>query len=411
MSNSTQSTIAYPDLSPESFMLHEVASAESSYSVGKSKIYSFFSGAGFLDLGFEFDGRYQIQFVNEYCLPFIQSYRFSRVNLGLPEPSYGYSTMDISWMLQPEKFKRIRSMVEKDKEGRSPIGFIGGPPCPDFSVGGKNRGKEGENGKLSGVYTDLICKLEPDFFLFENVKGLYRTKKHRAFFDEMKTKLQNAGYELTERLINALWYGAPQDRERILLLGFKKGSPRLQNDVAAMVSHFPWQEQEREDSQNLKDLPWPERDSFTVKGERLPPKGIPLELTVQHWFDKNNVGKHLNAEHFFQPRAGLAKFKVIDEGDDKKKSYKRLHRWRYSPTAAYGNNEVHLHPYQARRLSVAEALAIQSLPANFLIPPTITLSNMFKTIGNGVPFLVSQGLAKTLGNFMSLPESIERVAS
>jgi site-specific DNA-cytosine methylase len=50
-------------------------------------------------------------------------------------------------------------------------------------------------------------------------------------------------------------------------------------------------------------------------------------------------------------------FKVIDEGDDLKKSYKRLHRWRYSPTAAYGNNEVHLHPYKARRISAAEALA------------------------------------------------------
>ncbi len=42
--------------------------------------------------------------------------------------------------------------------------------------------------------------------------------------------------------------------------------------------------------------------------------------------------------------------------------YKRLHRWRYSPTACYGNNEVHLHPYKPRRISVAEALAIQSLP-------------------------------------------------
>jgi DNA (cytosine-5)-methyltransferase 1 len=96
------------------------------------------------------------------------------------------------------------------------------------------------------------------------------------------------------------------------------------------------------------------------------------------------------------PRAGLARFLSVDEGDDSKKSYKRLHRWRYSPTAAYGNNEVHLHPYEPRRINVAEALAIQSLPADFELPPTMTLSNMFKTVGNGVPYLAALGLANSI---------------
>jgi DNA (cytosine-5)-methyltransferase 1 len=207
------SDVCYPDLDAESFQIREPVPNSANYSVKQAKLYSFFSGAGFLDLGFEMDGRYQVQFVNEYCLPFVQTYRFSRVNMGISEPTYGYSTMDISWMLQPEKYKKICNLVAQDKEGGSPIGFIGGPPCPDFSVGGENRGKSGENGKLSGTYVELICRLQPDFFLFENVKGLYRTKKHRAFFEEMKKKLQASGYVLTERLVNALWFGAPQDRE------------------------------------------------------------------------------------------------------------------------------------------------------------------------------------------------------
>ncbi len=82
--------------------------------------------------------------------------------------------------------------------------------------------------------------------------------------------------------------------------------------------------------------------------------------------------------------------------DDSKKSYKRLHRWRYSPTAAYGNNEVHLHPYKARRLSISEALAIQSLPKKYELPQDITLSNAFKTVGNGVPYLAAKALAQTI---------------
>lgn len=99
-------------------------------------------------------------------------------------------------------------------------GIIGGPPCPDFSVAGKNKGKEGENGKLSGTYVRLICETRPDFFLFENVKGLYRTAKHREFFEHLKSQLIEADYLLTEQLINSIEFGAPQDRDRIILIGF-----------------------------------------------------------------------------------------------------------------------------------------------------------------------------------------------
>ena len=91
---------------------------------------------------------------------------------------------------------------------------------------------------------------------------------------------------------------------------------------------------------------------------------------------------------------------VIDEGDDSRKSYKRLHRWRYSPTVCYGNNEVHLHPWLARRLSVAEALALQSLPKEFVLPETMSLSSKFKTIGNGVPFVLAKSMAERLKKYL-----------
>ena len=90
----------------------------------------------------------------------------------------------------------------------------------------------------------------------------------------------------------------------------------------------------------------------------------------------------------------------IEEGDVSKKSYKRLHRWRYSPTVAYGNNEVHLHPYRVRRISAAEALSLQTLPKEFELPPHMTLTNKFKTIGNGVPYLLSYGIAATIKDYL-----------
>ena len=112
-----------------------------------------------------------------------------------------------------------------------------------------------------------------------------------------------------------------------------------------------------------------------------------------NWFEKNDVENHPDANRYFKPKAGLRKMLEIPEGDTNKKSYKRIHRWRYSPTVAYGNNEVHLHPYKARRLSVAEAMSLQSLPKEFSLPPEMTLTDCFKTIGNGVPFLMAKGVA------------------
>jgi DNA (cytosine-5)-methyltransferase 1 len=62
----------------------------------------------------------------------------------------------------------------------------------------------------------------------------------------------------------------------------------------------------------------------------------------------------------------------------------------------YGNNEVHLHPYKARRLTVAEALAIQSMPKEYEFPDNMSLTNMFKAIGNGVPYLTAKSLARNI---------------
>lgn len=100
------------------------------------------------------------------------------------------------------------------------------------------------------------------------------------------------------------------------------------------------------------DFDWPSTNKFGGKPVKTT---APEHLMIEHWFEKNRVTEHPNASHCFTPRAGLIRFQTLDEGDDSRKSYKRLHRFRYLPTACYGNNEVHFHPYKARRISMAEA--------------------------------------------------------
>jgi len=358
----------------------------------KPAIFSFFSGSGFLDLGFENSG-YEVVFVNEFHPPFMDAYKHSRAVMNKPIPRFGYAEKSI----EEVDHKQLKDAIKALKKEKRLIGFIGGPPCPDFSVAGKNKGRDVENGKLSQSYIDIIVEMKPDFFLFENVKGLYRTLKHREFFEHLKEQLMNVGYTLHERLINSIEYGAPQDRERIILLGFQSKK---------LAKSFNWSGRLYPD-RNAFSYSWPTTNEFSEDSILAMPESLPKELTVDYWFKKNNVSEHVNAKHVFTARAGLVRFKAVAEGDDSKKSYKRLHRWRYSPTAAYGNNEVHLHPYKPRRITVAEALAIQSLPKEFELPPYMTLSNMFKTVGNGVPYLAAFGIAKSILEHLGIKDEFD----
>ena len=71
-------------------------------------------------------------------------------------------------------------------------------------------------------------------------------------------------------------------------------------------------------------------------------------------------------------------------------------RVRFSPAAAYGNNEVHLHPTEPRRLTVREAMQIQTVPENYALPANMTLTSKFKTIGNAVPVRLAEAMAGSL---------------
>ena len=351
------------------------------------QIFSFFAGAGFLDLGFE-DSGYEVVFVNEVHKPFVDAYQYSRAKRNAKQPRYGFFVGSIEELLTKRRIAMLKGQMAESRSSGALVGFIGGPPCPDFSIAGKNRGHIGENGKLSEIYIDLIIKTKPDFFLFENVKGLYRTKQHRVFFDTLKRKLERRGYVLQEKLINSLEYGAPQDRQRIILIGMLNPKNR------DFLKPSDWSRQAPYSKEEVDTYEWPDID-MPQRTRRQPPD-IAVELTVQHWFDKNDVSNHPNQKHAFTPRGGQERIAFVDEGDVSRKSYKRLHRWRYSPTTAYGNNEVHIHPYFPRRLSAAEALAIQSLPRDFELPDTMTLSEMFKAVGNGVPYLAARGIGKML---------------
>lgn len=352
-----------------------------------SSVVATFSGLGFLDLGLE-DAGLKIDIANEISPQFMDGYLHSRES----QQRDGDLT-PIRSSLEDSLFEsEMRNWRRREKAQFR--GLVGGPPCPDFSIAGKQRGYKGDQGRLSAVYIDLAIEQKVDWLLFENVKGLWRTRKHRDFYDGLKRKLIGANYLVSDRLSNALEFGVPQDRDRIFLVAFHKRILTAGQRKTLVAGAFPWELGIRHDLSSIRECPWPTTNSFGAKPVR--PSQCPKDLMVETWFKRNGMDRHPNREHYFQPRAGLIKFQSIAEGDDSRKSSKRLHRYRYSPTAAYGNNEVHLHPYFARRLSAAEALAVQSMPTWFSLPETMPLSHMFKGIGNGVPYEMAYGVGRSI---------------
>jgi DNA (cytosine-5)-methyltransferase 1 len=108
--------------------------------------------------------------------------------------------------------------------GKHPIDCVfGGPPCQGFSLIGKRALEDPRNG-LVLEFVRLVAELDAHTFVFENVKGL-TVGRHKEFLEELVTEFERMGYKvhLPWQVLDAAHYGVPQHRERLILMGVKKG--------------------------------------------------------------------------------------------------------------------------------------------------------------------------------------------
>lgn len=110
-------------------------------------------------------------------------------------------------------------------------GIIGGPPCQAYSTIGRarNASKKGSDTRiyLYEYYTDFLAYYKPDFFVFENVKGLQSFKDINGDFLLPKIKrafsnsIGESSYKVDYKIIDASTLGVPQKRERLIIFGYK----------------------------------------------------------------------------------------------------------------------------------------------------------------------------------------------
>ena len=154
-----------------------------------------FAGCGGLSLGFEAAGFKTIGFemVNEAVATYNKNLRGDCYNQFL-EVGYEYPMADNIDIV------------------------IGGPPCQPFSRFGNQMGIEDARDGFP-VFIDAVRRLQPKVFLFENVANILG--RHKWYLDLIVKELQNLGYYVDYKILNAVDYGVPQNRERLICVGHR----------------------------------------------------------------------------------------------------------------------------------------------------------------------------------------------
>ncbi|HJD59181.1 MAG TPA: DNA (cytosine-5-)-methyltransferase [Rickettsia endosymbiont of Omalisus fontisbellaquei] len=99
--------------------------------------------------------------------------------------------------------------------------LLAGFPCQPFSIAGKGRGFEDDRGKLFYYIAKILKLKKPKAFLLENVKGLINHDNGNSLYTIIKLLTGQLNYQLLCIILNSKYYGVPQNRERIYIIGFQ----------------------------------------------------------------------------------------------------------------------------------------------------------------------------------------------
>ena len=171
--------------------------------MGRYNVVDLFSGVGGLSFGFSKLAEFNILIANEIEKDISIAY-------SLNHPEVKMINCNINDLTE-EELNRILNGQKIDL-------IVGGPPCQSYSTLGKRRMDERAN--LFMQYKRILSILHPRAFVFENVSGILSMDKGHLY-EKIKEEFSSLGYELKSKLLDAVDFGVPQHRERVILVGFK----------------------------------------------------------------------------------------------------------------------------------------------------------------------------------------------
>lgn len=232
--------------------------------------------------------------------------------------------------------------------------IIGGPPCQPFSVNGHQNGRnDGRDG--FPAYLWAVKRYEPQVALFENVRGMLY--QNRVYFDGIIESLEKLGYQVGWRLLNAVEYGVPQNRERLFVVAHK----------------------------GVFDFPEPtHRDRPVTAGEALGELACTIPDGAKFLTPSMDVyvARYEKASKCIRPRD-----LHLDEPS-------RTVTCRNLNGATGDMLRIRLEDGRRRRLTVREGARLQSFPDWFVFCGTE--GRQFNQVGNAVPPLLAKAVATSV---------------
>jgi DNA (cytosine-5)-methyltransferase 1 len=296
------------------------------------KTLDLFAGCGGMSLGFQQAG-FKIMAAFDNWKPAINVYH---CNFTHPIYNHDLATLNGNY----DVFRQYEPEV-----------IIGGPPCQDFSSAGK-RDEELGRADLTIDFAQIVVNLKPTWFVMENV-GL---AQHSQRYHQAMQLFRQHDYGLTSRVLNAAYYGVPQNRKRCFLIG------RLGTFDEALASYL---------DKKLTSKP------MTVR---------------QYW---NKIGRALDIEHFYRHPRSYQRRGIfsIDEPSPTVRGVNRP----IPKTYRRHKNDTARPTDKIRPLTTIERGYVQTFPSNFTFAGSKT--DLEQMIGNAVPVKLAEFVATCLKQY------------
>ncbi len=379
--------------------------------MGKKLIIDLFSGCGGFSLGFHkegFDSFLSSDFDESSCRTFSNAFRDSIV---------------LNEDITKKKFKNLLKLKIQNHKIK---GVIAGLPCQSFSSVGRAQDKHSMKfDKRNYFYKDFfecIKIIKPDFFVFENVSGIMSAKpKGKNIFDDIIRMATQLNYliidDKKQMLLNSVEYGVPQVRKRVFVIGVNK---KLKIHPSKIYEQINKLREKR--IYSVKDAIYDLPKLYSGEGSEVVNFNSKKGNTYLKKLRKKNQKRlynHVARSHNSSDKERyslLAKMKgeLIDLQKVRPdlihhnpKHFKNRYtvqkydlpgRTVVSHLHKDGNLFIHPDPNQERTFTVREAARIQSFPDSFRFLGSRT--NQFKQVGNAVPPLLAQKIAKAVNRVL-----------
>lgn len=294
------------------------------------------------------------------------------------QPKYGIFNDDI------RKFQTSK-IENRDNEG---LVVFGGPPCQGFSTSNqRTRTLENSNNWLFEEFVRVVKETQPDWFVFENVRGILETEGG-MFVEQIIEQFQKLGFTVSSKLLHAADFGVPQKRARFFIVGslhgktFEFSEPTHKTPITV--------------SKAISDLPALSNGASACN--------LKYAKRATNAYSKYLRGSLKNCNNHLVTRNSeliVERYKHIPQGGnwedipdhlmgnyaDKSRCHTGIYRRLKldEPSVVIGNyrKNMLIHPTQDRGLSVREAARLQSFPDDFVFKGSIGFQQ--QQVGNAVP--------------------------